>query len=546
MTTIFRTAGAWGAGKGSDLTPAEVDGNFWDHLQRIVALETAGVPINEVDNITVTGGQFSVFLTDGTEFGPFALPVAVFNMRGTWAPTTAYTYLDLFTTAAGLYMVLISHTSASTFDPNRTISGQPVYHLVLPNVNSDPAVVRTDTGAQFSPLTEKDVPVSADFLLLEDSEATGSKRKVRIGNIGGASAPSEATDFKESVRAFSNAPITLSGLQTVDGVALLEGDFELAGGQGGNIATPHVDNGLYVVHSGAWTRRDDADTSAEVTSGLFVYVEEGSLFKNRLFTLTTPDPINLGVTPLQFSARSIFPYQYLIAKGISASSYTLLAEDAGKWIRRTGSSASTTIVPNDSTLRFPINAEIFIQWYGTGSNDIVADTGVTINSMNGLSLPGRYAVARLKKRASNNWTLDFPPINKASGNSVTSGTGYNGTNVQAVLEELALPTLLIFAAGTFVANEVLWAQKFTKGWKLPTSLTGSYATLLTAATGSTTFTLKKNGTSIGTIVFAASGTVATFTFASPIAFVAGDVLTLTAPGTPDGTAAGLHVSLLGG
>lgn len=41
MAVTFRTAGAWGAGKGSNLVAAEVDGNFWDHEERIVDVEAA-------------------------------------------------------------------------------------------------------------------------------------------------------------------------------------------------------------------------------------------------------------------------------------------------------------------------------------------------------------------------------------------------------------------------------------------------------------------------------------------------------------------------
>ena len=71
----------------------------------------------------------------------------------------------------------------------------------------------------------------------------------------------------------------------------------------------------------------------------------------------------------------------------------------------------------------------------------------------------------------------------------------------------------------------------------------SEATLSTAATASTTFSIDDNGTSFGTIAFAASGTSGTFTISSAKVFSIGNVITFVGPSTADSTAAGLAVSL---
>lgn len=80
---------------------------------------------------------------------------------------------------------------------------------------------------------------------------------------------------------------------------------------------------------------------------------------------------------------------------------------------------------------------------------------------------------------------------------------------------------------------------------LPASLTGSYASADVAATGSTTLTLSKNGSSIGTVNFAASATTGTFTFSSAVTFAAGDILKLVNQSTADATLANISVSLVG-
>ncbi len=106
-------------------------------------------------------------------------------------------------------------------------------------------------------------------------------------------------DFKNSVRAATTSSITLSGLQTVDGVALNEGDRVLVKNQ-----TTTSQNGIYVVNAGAWTRAEDADNSgsgSEVTSGMYCYVEAGTTNASSGWALTTLNPIVLGTTNLVFT-----------------------------------------------------------------------------------------------------------------------------------------------------------------------------------------------------------------------------------------------------
>jgi hypothetical protein len=67
--------------------------------------------------------------------------------------------------------------------------------------------------------------------------------------------------------------------------------------------------------------------------------------------------------------------------------------------------------------------------------------------------------------------------------------------------------------------------------------------LTTAATAITTFIFADNGSSFGTVAFAASGTTGTFTISSPKTVSSNDKITVTAPATADATAAGLICAL---
>lgn len=76
------------------------------------------------------------------------------------------------------------------------------------------------------------------------------------------------TDFKASVKAATTANITLSGTQTVDGVAIGVGDRVLVKNQ-----TTASGNGIYIAASGAWTRSVDTNTSGSISNGTLVFVE---------------------------------------------------------------------------------------------------------------------------------------------------------------------------------------------------------------------------------------------------------------------------------
>jgi hypothetical protein len=111
------------------------------------------------------------------------------------------------------------------------------------------------------------------------------------------------TDWKESVRVATTANVTLAGSapNVVDGVTLAANDRILVKNQ-----TSSAENGIYYVSTlgtgsnGTWTRSTDANTSADVTSGLYVYVSEGTSTNKGQYVLSTANPITLGTTGLTF------------------------------------------------------------------------------------------------------------------------------------------------------------------------------------------------------------------------------------------------------
>ena len=137
-------------------------------------------------------------------------------------------------------------------------------------------------------------------------------------------------DFKHSVLAATTGPVTLSGLQTVDGVALTAGARVLVKDQ-----AAAKDNGLYqVVAGGAWTRSADADASAKVTPDMLVLVERGTVNADSAWQLVTDAPITLGVTALT--------YEMAFGRtGVAAGTYRSVTVDA--YGRVTAASNPTTV-----------------------------------------------------------------------------------------------------------------------------------------------------------------------------------------------------------
>lgn len=152
------------------------------------------------------------------------------------------------------------------------------------------------------------------------SEATASKlvKRDASGNIkvaeptdaahaatkGYVDAARSGLDVKQSVRAATTAAINISSDledgDTIDGVTLATGDRVLVKNQ-----STASENGIYVVvASGAASRSEDADASAEVNAGMFTFVEEGTLNGDTGWVLTTDNPITLGTTGLTFAQFS--------------------------------------------------------------------------------------------------------------------------------------------------------------------------------------------------------------------------------------------------
>jgi hypothetical protein len=165
------------------------------------------------------------------------------------------------------------------------------------------------TGTQTaSTISDFDTQVQSNSIdELQDAAADVGMGGFKITSLGTPTAAGDAVnksyvdaiatglvDYKASVRAVATSTITLSGLQTIDGVSLADGDRVLYAPGAASAA------GLYTASAGAWTRTPDADTSSEVTAGMYLAVEEGTNYADSVWLLATDNPITLDTTALTF------------------------------------------------------------------------------------------------------------------------------------------------------------------------------------------------------------------------------------------------------
>jgi hypothetical protein len=91
---------------------------------------------------------------------------------------------------------------------------------------------------------------------------------------------------------------------------------------------------------------------------------------------------------------------------LQTGDYTLVLADKGKVLRINSSSNRTITIPLNSSVAFPIDTEIAILRYGTGTVSISPTSGVTLQSASGnRKVKDQYGSVALKKIGENEWVL---------------------------------------------------------------------------------------------------------------------------------------------
>lgn len=177
------------------------------------------------------------------------------------------------------------------------------------------------------------------------SAGTDAANKSYVDNVA------RGLDWKQSVRAASVGNVTVSSApSSLDGVSLSANDRVLLKDQ-----TDASENGIYTFASAAapLVRAVDADSTGEVTSGMAMTVTEGTVNDDRVYMLTTTDPIVLGVDDLDFSVLGGGGTAYTAGNGLTESPTGTFNVGAGTGI--VVNANDVAIDPNVVMKRYAVN-----------------------------------------------------------------------------------------------------------------------------------------------------------------------------------------------
>ncbi len=323
----------------------------------------------------ITGNQSITFSGDASGSGTTSVTLTLASVG------TAGTYTKVTTDAKG-------RVTAGT-----TLSATDIPTLTAAKISDFDTQVRTSRLDQMAAPTAS-VSLNSQKItnLATPTADTAAATKAYVA------ASRSGLDVKASVRAATTANITLSGTQTVDGVALIAGDRVLVKDQSTASA-----NGIYVVAASTWSRSTDADTDAEVHAGMFTFVEEGTVNADSGWVLSTNNPIVVGSTSLTFAQFS------------GAGQIT-----AGAGLTKTGNTLDVVGTSN----RILVNADsIDIASTYVGQTSITTLGTIATGTWNGTTIAvanGGTGVTTLTGLVKGNGTSAF--------SAAVAGTDYHDTN----------------------------------------------------------------------------------------------------------------------
>ncbi|MDR5729864.1 MAG: hypothetical protein RB191_20830, partial [Terriglobia bacterium] len=145
--------------------------------------------------------------------------------------------------------------------------------------------------------------------------------------------------WKSPVACVATANITLSGTQTIDGVAVVAGNRVLVTAQ-----TTNTNNGIWIVASGSWTRSADASTGADIVMATTLS-EGGTLYKGTVWTNNNTS-ITLGTTNITFVESGTLGSSVVAGTGLSFSGSTLNISNNGVAYAQFQQVAASSLVGN--------------------------------------------------------------------------------------------------------------------------------------------------------------------------------------------------------
>lgn len=230
------------------------------------------------------------------------------NAGSTW--TTDFSSSGIVgTTAMNWYQLLSTKTPVTLASGGTNASLTAVSGGVVYSTGSAMAISSAGTAGQ---------------ALISNGAAAPTWKELDLADLPGAA-------FKKSVRAATTANITLSGTQTIDGIALVAGDRVLVKNQ-----TTASQNGIYTVSASTWTRPGDAALSSEM-GGAVVNVDSGTQ-GGQLWTTSFKTTDTIGTTAMNW-------FQVVDTSRTASTTVAGIVELATDAETQTGTDATRAVTP---------------------------------------------------------------------------------------------------------------------------------------------------------------------------------------------------------
>ena len=224
------------------------------------------------------------------------------------------------------------------------------------SANSDIALTLSNSGVVAGTFTKitvdakgrATVGAQASLTDLSSPTATFSFNNQVLSNLAAPVNDTDATNkayvdgvaqglsVKDSCRVATTANITLSGTQTIDGVAVIAGQRVLVKNQ-----TNQTQNGIYVASASTWARATDANTWDELVSA-FTFIEEGSTLGDTGWVCTINAGGTIGTNNILFAQFS-GAGTYLAGTGLTLTGGTFSITNTGATAGSYGSVARSVI-----------------------------------------------------------------------------------------------------------------------------------------------------------------------------------------------------------
>ena len=143
--------------------------------------------------------------------------------------------------------------------------------------------------------------------------------------------------LKSPCLAASTANLTLSGEQTVDGIALVavSRDQLIQNRCLVKDQTDGSENGIYVVSTGTWQRAEDFDGVDDIVEGTMVWVNRGTANADTQWRVSNIGVITIGTTTIQFLAVSIGAAAVTTTSSEYCPGYTFVFSDTDTFLINT-------------------------------------------------------------------------------------------------------------------------------------------------------------------------------------------------------------------